>query len=53
MIPNPYLETRDNVQDIDPTAKEKILVAPLGSAAIFSFAVGLRACAESVFPSTD
>ena len=37
---------RDNVQDIVFTVKEKILVAPIGSVTIFSFAVESRDCTQ-------
>ena len=47
--PDPQIETRINVQDIDSTPREKILVAPVGSAAIFSRGVESRACAGIVF----
>ncbi len=53
LIPNPQMETRDDVQDIGFTVKLKILVAPAGSAAIFCFAVESRACAAYVFLSGD
>ena len=43
-----FHRTRDIVQDIDFTIEQKILVAPIGSAAIFCSIVESRACAGFV-----
>jgi len=51
--PNPCIETRNNVQEIGFTGKEKIVVAPIGSVLIFSFSVESRVCAVFVFLCRD
>ncbi len=53
LTPNPQVEMRDDMQDIGFTVKLKILVAPIGSAAIFCFTVESRACIAYVFLSGD